>query len=280
VVPGVTKPVIEIRGGRGRASRGALQELWWFRELLAVFAARAVKVKYKQAAVGIGWAFLQPLLSAAVFALFLGRLADVSSEGAPYFLFALAGMVAWTYFSTAMGMSMNSLVDDQVLLRKVYFPREVLPLASVSAALVDFAAGLVILGVVAGLYGMLPAVSWFLLPIPILILVLAATGVGIAFSAVNVYYRDVRYALPFFLQLGLFVSPVVYSLEVIPDPWRTVYTIGNPVAAAIDAIRRIVVHHSVPDLLTTAGALAWAALLVVASYTLFKRLERSFADRV
>ena len=104
------KPVIEIRGGRGRASRGALQELWWFRELLAVFAARAVKVKYKQAAVGIGWAVLQPLLSAAVFALFLGRLADVSSEGAPYFLFALAGMVAWTYCSTAMGMSMNSLV--------------------------------------------------------------------------------------------------------------------------------------------------------------------------
>jgi homopolymeric O-antigen transport system permease protein len=274
------KPVIEVAGGRGRLSRESLRELWVFREVLWAFAVRQVKVKYKQAAVGIGWAVIQPVVSAALFALFFGRFAGVASEGVPYLLFALAGMVPWTYFSAAGGTAMESLIADQALLRKVYFPREVLPLAAVMAGLVDLGPALLTLLVAAGLYGIGPSVAWLALPLPILILILAAAALGVGLSSVNVYYRDVRYALPFVLQLGLIVTPVVYSLTAIPAQWQTAYAILNPIAGAIDAIRRIVTHQEWPDMGITFGALAWSAFLLLLAYTLFKRLERGFSDRV
>jgi lipopolysaccharide transport system permease protein len=239
-----------------------------------------VKVKYKQAAVGIGWAVIQPVLAAALFALFLGKLSKVGSEGAPYLLFALAGMAAWTYFSGAAGSAMESLITDQALLRKVYFPREVLPLACVGAALVDFLPALGTLIVGALLYGIAPALSWLVLPLPVLLLALSAAAFGLGLSGLNVYYRDVRYALPFVLQLGLFASPVVYPLSAVPGTWRTVYAILNPVAAAIDALRRIVIHQTWPDFAITFAALGWVFILLGAGYVLFKRLERGFSDRV
>jgi len=274
------KPVLEVTGGRGRLSRESLRELWVFREVLWAFAVRQVKVKYKQAAVGIGWAVLQPVVSAALFALFFGRFAHVASEGVPYLLFALAGMVAWTYFSSSGGTAMESLIADQALLRKVYFPREVLPLAAIMAGLVDLGPALLTLLVAAGLYGIAPSVAWLALPLPILILILAAAALGIGLSSVNVYYRDVRYALPFVLQLGLIVTPVVYSLNAIPEQWQTAYAILNPIAGAIDAIRRIVTHQEWPDMGITFGALAWSTVLLLLAYALFKRLERGFSDRV
>jgi ABC-type polysaccharide/polyol phosphate export permease len=277
---GTQKPVLDVTGGRGRLSRESLRELWIFREVLWAFALRQIKVKYKQAAVGIGWAVLQPVVSAALFALFFGRFAGVASEGVPYLLFALAGMVAWTYFSSSGGTAMESLITDQALLRKVYFPREVLPLSAVVAGLIDLVPGLLTLLVVAGLYGIAPSIAWIALPLPILILILAASALGVGLSGLNVYYRDVRYALPFVLQLGLIVTPVVYSLDAIPEQWQTVYGILNPVAGAIDAIRRIVTHQEWPDLAITGGAIAWSALLLLLAYALFKRLERGFSDRV
>jgi len=278
--PAAAKPEIEVTGGPGGVSVAALRELWLYREVLTAFVARHVKVKYKQAAIGIGWAVVQPVIASVLFAIFLGRLAGVESEGAPYFLFALAGMVAWAYFSGAAGQGMESLVADQVLLRKVYFPREILPLASVSAALVDLLPALGVLAVAACAYGHWPTLEWLALPLPVLLLALAAAGVALAVSAANVYYRDVRYALPFVLQVGLFASPVVYPLSAVPDGWREAYAIVNPVAAAIDALRRIVVHGEWPDLVITAGAFAWTLVLVVGGYAFFKRLERGFADRV
>lgn len=274
------KPVVEIEGGPGRVRLDSLRELWLFRGVLAAFAVRQVKVKYKQAAVGLGWVLLQPLLAAALFAVFLGRISSVPSEGVPYFLFALTGMVAWGYFSGAAGTSMEGLVSDQVLLRKVYFPREVLPLAAVAAALVDLAPGLVLAGAAALAAGITPTAAWVALPLPVVLLTLTAAGLGLGLSAVNVYYRDVRYALPFALQVGLFASPVVYPLSAVPDGWRTVYAIGNPVAAAIDGLRRIVLHGEWPDPAVSAGAGAWAIALVIVGYVLFKRLERGFSDRV
>jgi ABC-type polysaccharide/polyol phosphate export permease len=241
---------------------------------------RFVKVKYKQAAVGIGWAVVQPVLAAAIFSLFLGRLTDVASEGSPYLLFALAGMVGWTYFAGAAGSASESLVGDQALLRKVYFPREVIPLAAVLSAIVDLVPGLATLAVVAGAYGVAPSLPWLALPLVLLVLVAAAAAFGLALSCINVYYRDVRYVLPFVLQLGLFASPVVYSLAAIPGSWREAYAILNPVAAGIDGIRQVVVHQSWPDLPLTAGALGWSLLALLAAYALFKRLERGFADHV
>jgi lipopolysaccharide transport system permease protein len=280
MVPSSSRPMLEVRGGPGELSTRSLQELWAFREVQWAFIARQVKVRYKQAAVGIGWAIIQPAVSAGLFAVFLGRLAHVPSEGVPYLLFALVGMTAWTYFSQATGSAMESLVADQALLRKVYFPREVLPLASVAAAGIDLGVGLLSAAVAALLFGIAPSLSWIVLPIPLLLLVMSATVLGVGLSAVNVYYRDVRYALPFLLQLALFATPVIYPLRLVPAGWRTAYTILNPVAAAVDDLRRILLHHTWPDWGVTFGALLWVTALLLPSYWIFKRLERSFADRI
>jgi len=274
------KPILEVEGGPGGISRDALRELWAFREVLWAFAVRQVKVKYKQAAIGVGWAVVQPIAAAGIFALFLGRFANVTSEGAPYLLFALCGTVIWTYFSASASSAAESLVNDSALLRKVFFPREVLPLAAILAGLVDLGPGLAILVIAALLYGIVPGVAWLALPLVLAIVVLFAAAVGVGLSGLNVYYRDVRYVLPFVLQLGLFASPVVYSLASVPAGWRNFYEVINPLAAAIDGLRRIVLHDEWPQFGITFGALAWCASLVIGGYALFKRLERGFTDRI
>jgi lipopolysaccharide transport system permease protein len=276
----LAKPEVVVEGGHGRLRLSTLRELWSFRDVLSAFAVRQVKVKYKQAAIGIGWAVIQPLAAALLFAVFLGRVTHLPSEGVPYLLFALSGMVAWTYFAGAGGTAMESLVADQVLLRKVYFPREVLPIAAVLAGVIDLAPGLVILAVASVLYGLTPTLAWLLLPVPLLLLVLTAAAFGIGLSALNVYYRDIRYALPFVLQLGLFASPIVYSLDAVPHRFRLLYSTLNPVAAAIDGLRRIVLHGERPAASTTLAAFAFVTFALLASYSLFKRLERDFSDRV
>jgi lipopolysaccharide transport system permease protein len=281
---GAATPVAQheliIEGGPGRLRLSSIKELWEFREVFSAFVTRLVKVRYKQAAVGVGWSIVQPVISAGLFAIFLGRLSHIASEGVPYLLFALTGTVTWTYFSGAAGNAMESLISDQVLLRKVYFPREILPFAAVVAALVDLVPGLLTVAVASMLYGLTPSLYWLLLPVPVVLLFLTASALGLAVSALNVYYRDVRYALPFVLQLGLFASPVVYSLSIVPSTWRTVYAIFNPVAAAIDAVRRIMLHDTAPQFTVTLGAFVFATFALILSYSLFKRLERGFADRV
>ncbi len=275
-----TRPLLEVRGGPGGVSKDSIIELWLFREVLWAFVVRQIKVSYKQASVGIGWAVVQPVFSAILFAIFLGRLAHVPSDGAPYLLFALTGMVGWTFFANATGSGMGSLVTDQALLRKVYFPREVLPLAAVAAALVDLLIGLVTLGVFAAFNGRLPDVTWIGLLFPVAILLSSAMALAVGLSALNVYYRDVRYALPFVLQIALFATPVVYPLRLVPSAWRSAYAALNPVAGAIDGLRRIILHHAWPQWDITTGALIWSMTLVVAGFVLFKRLERGFSDRV
>jgi ABC-type polysaccharide/polyol phosphate export permease len=272
--------VVVVRSGHGGISREGLAELWAFREVLWAFIVRFVKIKYKQAAIGIGWVVLQPLLSAAIFALIFGQYAHVSSDGVPYLVFALAGMTGWSYFSTAISTGAQSVLDNMLLIHKVYFPREVLPLAAVGAALVDLGPALVTLLVFVLAYGIAPAASWILLPVPLFILVLAATAVSVALAALNVYYRDVRHAVPFILQIGLFVSAVVYPLSILPSPWDTVWGIVNPVAGAITVLREIIVHGQWPDLAITLGALGWSLILVVLAYAGFERFERAFADRI
>lgn len=274
------KPVIAVESGSGAASKASLRELWLFREVLWAFVVRQIRVKYKQTAIGVIWVILQPVIAAVLITLFIGRLVRVSNEGVPYLMFALAGMVAWTFFSGAAGSAMESLIADQTMLRKVYFPREILPLAAVAAALVDLVPGLGVLVGVTISHGGSPAPAWLLLPVPIALLVISATLLGLWLAGLNVYYRDVRYALPFVLQLGLFASPVIYPLSAVPAAWRTEYAILNPVAAAIDGLRRIILHGLSPDPVITVGAFLWASLLLCLGYFVFKRLERGFADRV
>jgi lipopolysaccharide transport system permease protein len=273
------KPVLEVVGGPGRLSRESLRELWHFRGVQWAFVQRQLKVRYKQAVVGAGWVVLQPLLASAIFALFLGRYAKISSEGVPYFVFALAGMAGWGYFSSAANTGADSLVGNQNLLRKIYFPREILPLTAVFSGLVDLAIAMGVLVVTTFAYGIGPAVSWVALPLPVLILVLFAGAVALGLSSLNIYYRDVRYVLPFLLQLGLFASPIAYPLSKVPAAWREVYAVLNPIAAAVDGTRRIVVHGEWPDFTTTLGGLGWSVLLFLLAFALFKRLERGFSDR-
>lgn len=272
--------VVEVRGGHARVGRATLRELAAFREVLGAFVVRSVKVKYKQATVGIGWAVLQPLLAAAVFSVVLGNFAKIPRDGVIAPVFFLCGMVPWTYFAGATGTAMESVIKDASLVRKVYFPREILPISAVAAALVDLAPALVILVIVATLYGYPPGVEWLAMPLPILLLITTALAASLLPAALNVYYRDVRLALPFFLQIGLFASAVVYPLSEVPEPWRDLWGVANPVVTAVDSVRRIVAHGTWPQAGMLAAAFAWSLLLVVVSYWGFKRMERSFADRV
>jgi ABC-type polysaccharide/polyol phosphate export permease len=189
-------------------------------------------------------------------------------------------MVGWSYFSSAAATASESLVTNQALLRKIYFPREVLPLSAAAAGVLDLLLALVVLVLATFAYGIGPAVSWIALPLPFALLVIVCAAVGTGLSAVNVYYRDVRYALPFVLQLGLFASPIAYSLSVVPESWRSAYAILNPIAAAADALRRIVVHGRWPDVPVLLLSLTWSTFLLLCAYAFFKRLEAGFADRV
>lgn len=255
-------------------------ELWRFREVLGAFVARAVRVKYKQAFIGVGWTVLQPLASAALFAIVLGRVAHVSSDGAPYFPFVLCGMVAWTFFSGAVGLSIESLVSEAHLMRKVYFPRELLPLACIAAGIVDLLPNVAILLLVAVISGLVPSFAWLLLPIPLFALALGAFAYGVAPAALNVYYRDLRYIIPFLLQLGMFISPVFWSMTKLPQPWRDVVQVVNPAAGAIEALRTILLFGRVPNVALLAATIGWAVVVAAAGLTLFKRLERQFVDRI
>lgn len=276
----VEKPELIIEGGRGRADVTALIELWTYRGVLGAFVNRQIRVKYKQAALGVGWAVLQPVMGAALFAIFLGRFAHLGSEGVPYVLFALAGTVVWTFFSSALNRSIESVINEQTILRKIYFPREILPMAGVAGAIVDFVPAAATLLVACVAWGIAPTASWLAVPLLLVPLAVAAIGLGLCLSALNVYYRDVRYVLPFLLQIGLFVSPVVFSIRVVPPRWRAPYEVLNPAAAAIDGLRRSLLHGLWPSPGVTALSILWATALCWVGYLVFKRVERDFADRI
>ncbi len=273
--------VVEIRSVPARLNAATVRELYAYREVLWAFIERSVRVKYKQAIVGVGWVVLQPLLAAVIFSVVLGRYAHVPSDGKPYLLFVLCGMVPWTYFSTAVSAGVESVVKDAAILRKVYFPREVLPLAAVGAAVVDLLPSLLILIAFAIHFGAAPGLAWLALPVPLLLLVITAASSALLFGALNVYYRDVRLGLPFLLQIGLFASAVVWPLSRIPSAGqRTAWEVLNPVVAAIDSTRRIVTENRWPELHIVALATAWSVLVCLIGYHTFKRLEHGFADQV
>jgi lipopolysaccharide transport system permease protein len=256
------------------------RDLWRYRELLYFLAWRDVKVRYKQTVLGAAWAILQPVLMMAVFTIFFGRLAHVDSGGLPYPLFAFLGLLPWTFFATAIASAGNSVVGSERLITKVYFPRLMIPFASVAAALVDLLVAFSVLAVLMLWYRVPPTWSLLLVPVLLSLLVLAALGVGALLAALNVAYRDFRYVIPFLMQLWMFATPTVYMR--IGSPQQTfaanewlLYV--NPLTGLIEAFRAAVVG----DRLALA-AMAWsagaAAAMFVAGCLYFRRVEDSFAD--
>ncbi|MEX2293215.1 MAG: ABC transporter permease [Acidimicrobiales bacterium] len=268
--------VVVIEPPRGWVRIG-LRDLWLHRELLYFLAWRDVKVRYAQAAIGFAWAVLQPLLMMTIFTVFLGRLAKVPSDGIPYPVFALAGLVPWTYFANAVGGATDSLVTSSNLVSKVYFPRLVVPFAALLAWLPDLAIGSVLLVGVALIYGISPSVSILLIPLFGGLALLAAASVSIWLSALNVTYRDVRYAVPFLLQLWLFATPVVYPSSLVPERWRPVFGL-NPMAGVVEGFRWCLLRQAPPNWCVMAVSLAATTTLLMAGLYNFRRVEHRFAD--
>ncbi|MGO9178340.1 MAG: ABC transporter permease [Candidatus Limnocylindrales bacterium] len=252
------------------------QELWRFRDLFGIFALRDIKLRYRQTALGIVWVILQPLAAALIFAVIFGVLAHLPSNGTPYLLFVFAAMLPWNLFSGGVQRAGNSLITDARLITKVYFPRELIPLASTAAVLLDLAVAGVVMILLMVLYH--TAFTLTLLAIlPLVLLALTITvGVSLFFSALNVYYRDFAYALPFLLQIWLYASPVVYSSSLVPERWRVVFAL-NPMAGVIDGFRWAFLGGPCPLGSLAEATIIGALMLLVGAYV-FERVERSFAD--
>lgn len=256
----------------------ALRELWAFRDVIMAFAERDLRVKYKQAVLGVAWALIQPLAFLGIFTIFFGSIAKLGGGGVPYAAFAFTALIPWSYFSTTISFGSSALLGDAALVRKVYFPREVPVLAAALAAAVDFAVGLLAFPVLGPILG--AHVSWAALLAPLLfpLVALPAVGLALGLAALNVYYRDFRHALPLGIQLWMFASPVAYPLTTLPTEWQTLYAFVNPVAGPLEGFRRVLGLGVLPSLpllaASAAGGLIWLGL----GYWLFKRMEPQFAD--
>lgn len=254
----------------------SFKDIWAYRELLFFLTWRDVKVRYKQTALGAAWAILQPLFMMIIFTIFFGRLAGVGSSGIPYPLFALAGLVPWTFFANSITASGNSLVSSANLITKVYFPRLIVPAAAMLAGLVDFVLAFVLLCLLMFYYGVALTTHVLFLPVLVLLTALFALGVGTWMSALNVKYRDVRFALPFVIQLWLFVSSVILPSSSVPEKWRWLLLL-NPMSAIIEGYRSAL--FGLPfDWLALGIASVLTILVVVYAFYSFGRVERSFAD--
>jgi lipopolysaccharide transport system permease protein len=254
-----------------------LRELWDYRELLYFLAWRDIKVRYKQTVLGAAWAILQPTLTMLVFSIFFGRLARVPSDGVPYPLFALCGLVPWQIFAFGLTSSANSLVSNERLVTRVYFPRLVVPVASVLAGTLDFAVALPALVVALFWYGVPPTVAICAAPVLVALAVAASVAVGVGLSALNVRYRDVRHALPFVSQLWMFLTPIAYPASLVPERWQLLYGL-NPMVGVVEGFRwALLGSRPFPAGVLGAALVSTLAGLCV-SVLYFRRVERSFAD--
>ena len=244
-----------------------------------ILAGRDVKLRYKQTGLGVTWVVLQPLVAALIFSLMFGRFAKLPSDGQPYLLFVFSGILVWQYFASVLQRAGNSLITDQRLITKVYFPRLAIPLASTFSALIDLAVGMLVLAVFMGIYSVAP--TWRILALPgfVLLTALTATGVSLWLSALNVKYRDFAHATPFLLQVWMFASPVAYATSIVPEKWRVLYSL-NPAVAFIEGARWSILGTSAlePRMVVIATAIGVAVFIAGAFF--FRRVERGFADAV
>ena len=256
-----------------------LGELWEYRDLLRLLAWRDIKVRYRQTALGAAWAILQPLLTMAVFSLFFGRLAKVPSDGLPYPIFAFAALVPWGFFSTSLTQASSSLVGSANLIKKVYFPRLVVPMSCAASALVDMCVAFVVLLGFMLWYRIVPTVNVIWLPAFVALALVTSLGAGLWLSALNVRYRDVRYTVAFLVQFWLFATPIAYPSSLLHEPWRTVYGL-NPMVGVVEGFRwALLGTKTAPGAMVAVSGLAALALLVTGAFY-FRRMEATFADVV
>jgi lipopolysaccharide transport system permease protein len=270
--------LLRIRPSKGWVAL-KLRDLWAYRELLYFLTWRDVKVRYKQTLLGGLWAIVQPLFTMLLFTLFFGKLAKLPSDGIPYPIFAYAGLLPWTFFSNAVTNSGNSLVGSSNLITKVYFPRMIIPGAAVGAGLVDFAIAFVVLIGLMFFYHVPLTVNLFALPLLLALTSLLALGVGMWMSALNVKYRDIRYALPFLIQLWMFASPIIYPASLMPEKWRWILRL-NPLTGIIEGYRASLLGRTAFDWPSIGISVAITIGVLVYSAYSFRRMERTFADVV
>jgi len=271
-------PVVRIESHRGWLALD-LGELWAYRDLVYFFVWRDIKVRYKQTVIGAAWAILQPVLTMLIFSLFFGRLAKIPSQGLPYPIFYYSALLPWMYFATAMQSATNVVVEQQRIITKIYFPRVVLPIASVLSGLLDFAISFGVFLVLMAYYRMVPTSAVIWLPFFTLLAVLTALGVGLWLSALNAMYRDVRYIVPFLVQFWMFASPVAYPSSLVPEKWRWLYGL-NPMAGVIEGFRWALTGHGQPPSILLAASSLAVVLLVLSGLVYYHAVEGTIADVV
>jgi lipopolysaccharide transport system permease protein len=253
------------------------RELWEYRELLYFLVWRDVKVRYKQTAIGASWAVLQPLLTMVIFTLVFGRFANMPSNGLPYPIFTYVALLPWTYFARSLSQSITSVVGNAHLITKVYFPRLLLPISAVVAGIIDFAIAFAFLIVMMFWYGIVPDWEIVFLPFFILLTMMTALSVSLWLSVINVRYRDIGQAVPFLLQIWMFISPVAYAVSVVPEKWRLIYSL-NPMAGVVEGFRWALTHSESPPILPIVISTIMVAALLYGGLVFFKRMEETFAD--
>lgn len=280
----IDNPKFELATLRIAPSKGwvplKLKDLWEYRELLYFLIWRDIKVRYKQTALGATWAIIQPFFTMVVFSIFFGHLAKVPSDGIPYPLFSFAALVPWTFFANGLSQSSNSLVGSGTLITKVYFPRLIIPLASVFSGIVDFVLAFVVLLGMMVYYGLMPTtmnVLW--LPLFLLLALTTSLGVGLWLSALNVEYRDVRYIVPFITQFWMLATPIGYPSSLLQQPWRTLYGL-NPMVGVAEGFRWALLGTNTAPGPIIAVSSAAAVLILVTGAFYFRRMEKTFADLV
>ncbi|MBC8264841.1 MAG: ABC transporter permease [Anaerolineales bacterium] len=271
-------PVTIIRPSQGWISLN-LRDLWEYRELLYFLTWRDIKVRYKQTVMGATWAIIQPFFTMVVFSLFFGRLAKMPSDDIPYPIFSYAALVPWTFFANGLSQSSASLVGSANLIKKVYFPRLVVPISAVISGGVDFVLAFVVLLGMMLFYGIVPTGAIVWLPLLLLLALVTSLGVGLWLTAMNVQFRDVRYAVPFLVQAWMFATPIAYPSSLLDEPWRTLYGI-NPMAGVVEGFRwALLGTETAPGPIVIVSALVAVGLLVSGAFY-FRRMEKTFADVV
>lgn len=270
-------PARVIIGGPNASLTLALREIWRYRELLYFLTWRDVKVRYKQTVLGVAWVIIQPLFIALTLSVFLGRWAKVPSGGVPYVVFAYTAMIPWQLFASALGESSNSLVANERLITKVYFPRLVIPISTVLGALVDFIIAFCVLIPFLGYYRIVPTMAAFTLPAFVLLAAVISLGAGLWLSALNVQYRDVRYTVGFLLQLWFFLTPVVYPSSVVPPRWRPWYGL-NPMTGVVEGFRWALLGTGAPPVRLLLVSVLAAAVVLGSGLYYFRHMEDTFAD--
>jgi lipopolysaccharide transport system permease protein len=276
--PAAVEHRVLLRPSHGWASLG-LRELWEYRELLYFLTWRDLTVRYKQTVLGITWAVIQPFMTMVVFSLFFGRLAKIPSDGVPYSIFSYAGLVPWMFFANGLNQSSNSLVGNANLITKVYFPRLAAPISTVLSGVADFTFAFFVLLGLLPYYGLVPTLNVVWLPLFLLLAIVSSLGVGLWLSALNVQFRDVRYAVPFLTQLWMFATPIAYPSSLLSEPWAFLYAL-NPMVGVVEGFRWALLGTAAAPGLRLAVSAFVALALLIGGALYFRKMEKTFADIV